>query len=197
MRSIRSAPRVTAGQSASQTHPTSQPPETPNFTLEPAPEPRIFTLDPIFHFAVAHTYLPKCGPAECPPPPGAGESRIFITGGHKRLCAQAHHDHEVPLRPLEGPLTGPGISRNLLYSWNLFCASWALFLSILIQNGINKNIVDQNFFFCGGGGGGEGRSRPPLHPPLFRSNQGGKLSPMIFFYIACQLSGHQSCPWWW
>ena len=49
-------------------------PETPTITLELAPEPRIFTLEPlrsppIFHFAVAHTYQ-NLGRVPPPPPPG-------------------------------------------------------------------------------------------------------------------------------
>ena len=49
-------------------------------------------------------------------------------------------------------------------------ALWALFLSILIQNGIT-NIVDQ--ILVGGGGGG-GLLRPPLNPQL-RKNLGTEI----------------------
>ena len=43
-------------------------------TLEPAPKPRIFTLEPLRrppppHFSLCRgTYLPKCGPSAPPPP---------------------------------------------------------------------------------------------------------------------------------
>ena len=87
-------PGVTAGQSASQTLPTSQL-RRPHFTLEPAPEPRIFTLEllqspepPIFHFAVAHTYqnvgrvpLPGTPPGTPPCPPATHTTFWGLSAG--------------------------------------------------------------------------------------------------------------------
>ena len=57
-------------------------------------------------------------------------------GAQKIICT--HHKREVP--SCRGPALG---------CWMLFCAIWALFWNILIQNGIWKKKL-------GGGGGGSG-----------------------------------------
>ena len=60
-------------------------------------------------------------------------------GAQKIMCAHAHHEREPqsPLRPgfRAHLLKGPGSSRGFMM---LSRAIWALFLSILIQNGIKK-----------------------------------------------------------
>ena len=71
-----------------------------------------------------------------------GRSRIFIYGGGggggwKRLCACMHITSAEPKSLSagvhQGPEAGPGSSRVVVM---LFCAIWALFLSILIKNWI-------------------------------------------------------------
>ena len=113
-----------------------------------------------------------------------GRSRIFIWGGggglQKIICAHAHHEHE-PRSPL-----WPGSRARLralealgFFFFMLSHAIWALFLSILIQNGIEKNIVDQ---ILGG--------RAPVVPPsksatdlsIYLSNLSFSLSVNLYLF---------------
>ena len=82
-------------------------------------------------------------------------------GGRKRLCARTHITSAEPSSlsaGVQGPLKGPGSSRVVLM---LSRAIWALFLSILMNNWIKKNIVDPIL-----AGHMPVAPPPPLDPPL-------------------------------
>ena len=81
---------------------------------------------------------------------------FHLLGGRKRSCAPTHNherERQSPLRPacmarVQGLLKGPGSSRGGgggEGASHVICLIWALFLSILIQNEILKNIVAQNW----------------------------------------------------
>ena len=116
-----------------------------------------------------------------------GGSRIFIGGGgggaKDYVPARTFNTSAEPnshSAVVQGPLKGPGSFRVVLLSR----AIWALFLSILVQNG-RKNIVDQIL--------GGRLLRPPLNPPLKNHYTSMSMTTAFISVASLGLHGPEYC----